>query len=120
MQTAVNELTKCRQTLKWTYAMAHFLVKGNSKTMFEDIQAYVPSETPPLVLGPNPTDQLFFYSCSSTSPRFPHVPLLDVLLAGSILPGRWGGPAAPLQNGSTIWWFQRLGEGCGTTFADVE
>lgn len=39
MQTAVDELTRCRQTLKWTYAMAHFLRKGNSKTMFEDIQA---------------------------------------------------------------------------------
>ncbi|TDL20140.1 hypothetical protein BD410DRAFT_791225 [Rickenella mellea] len=39
MQTAVDELTRCRFTLKWTYAMAHFLAKGNQKEMFEDIQA---------------------------------------------------------------------------------
>ena len=39
MQSAVDELNKCRQTLKWTYAMAHFLSAGNKKQMFEDIQA---------------------------------------------------------------------------------
>ena len=39
MQTAFDELTKCRMTLKWTYAMAHFLVAGNKKHLFEDIQA---------------------------------------------------------------------------------
>ena len=39
MQTAVDELTKCRRTLKWSYAMAHFLTKNNGKQMFEDIQA---------------------------------------------------------------------------------
>lgn len=39
MQTAVEELSNCRQTLKWTYAMAHFLTKDNNKQLFEDIQA---------------------------------------------------------------------------------
>ncbi|KAH9914447.1 uncharacterized protein B0H18DRAFT_1087780 [Fomitopsis serialis] len=39
MQTAVDELTKCRRTLKWSYAMAYFLVSGNQKQIFEDIQA---------------------------------------------------------------------------------
>ncbi|KAI0933542.1 hypothetical protein AcV5_005664 [Taiwanofungus camphoratus] len=39
MQNAVDELTKCRVTLKWTYAMAYFLVPGNQKQIFEDIQA---------------------------------------------------------------------------------
>lgn len=39
MQTAVDELTKCRRTLKWSYAMAYFLVAGNQKQIFEDIQA---------------------------------------------------------------------------------
>jgi len=38
MQKAVDELTKCRITLKWTYVMAHFLAKGNNKQLFEDIQ----------------------------------------------------------------------------------
>ncbi|KAH9842518.1 uncharacterized protein C8Q71DRAFT_793976 [Rhodofomes roseus] len=39
MQTAVDELTRCRRTLKWSYAMAYFLVSGNQKQIFEDIQA---------------------------------------------------------------------------------
>ncbi|KZT03467.1 uncharacterized protein LAESUDRAFT_744539 [Laetiporus sulphureus 93-53] len=39
MQQAVDELTKCRATLKWTYAMAYFLEQGNQKQIFEDIQA---------------------------------------------------------------------------------
>ncbi|KAL5533496.1 hypothetical protein ACEPAF_5272 [Sanghuangporus sanghuang] len=39
MRHAVDELTKCRRSLKWTYAMAHFLKSGNKKEMFEDIQA---------------------------------------------------------------------------------
>ncbi|KZT24051.1 hypothetical protein NEOLEDRAFT_1135582 [Neolentinus lepideus HHB14362 ss-1] len=39
METAVDELAKCRRTLKWTYAMAHFLAAGNKKEMFEDLQA---------------------------------------------------------------------------------
>ena len=42
MRDAVNELTRCRVTLKWTYAMAYFLAAGNKKQIFEDIQAYVP------------------------------------------------------------------------------
>ncbi|KZT74024.1 putative ring-finger protein ariadne-1 [Daedalea quercina L-15889] len=39
MQTAVDELTKCRRTLKWSYAMAYFLAAGNEKQIFEDLQA---------------------------------------------------------------------------------
>ncbi|KAH9935819.1 hypothetical protein B0H21DRAFT_699161 [Amylocystis lapponica] len=39
MQNAVDELTKCRVTLKWSYAMAYFLAQGNKKQIFEDIQA---------------------------------------------------------------------------------
>ncbi|KAI0333171.1 hypothetical protein GY45DRAFT_1432668 [Cubamyces sp. BRFM 1775] len=39
MRDAVDELTRCRRTLKWTYAMAYFLVAGNQKQIFEDIQA---------------------------------------------------------------------------------
>jgi len=39
MQDAVQELTACRQTLKWTYAMAYFLASGSKKQIFEDIQA---------------------------------------------------------------------------------
>lgn len=41
MRQAVDELTKCRRTLKWTYAMAHYLAAGNAKQIFEDIQASV-------------------------------------------------------------------------------
>lgn len=41
MQNAVDELTACRLTLKWSYAMAYFLAAGNQKEMFEDIQASV-------------------------------------------------------------------------------
>lgn len=36
---AVDEISKCRMTLKWTYAMAYYLDKGNFKAIFEDIQA---------------------------------------------------------------------------------
>ncbi|KAI0781474.1 hypothetical protein BD413DRAFT_505614 [Trametes elegans] len=39
MRDAVNELMRCRSTLKWTYAMAYFLTAGNQKQIFEDIQA---------------------------------------------------------------------------------
>lgn len=38
MKKAVEELDKCRQTLKWTYAMAYYLAKGNEKELFEDNQ----------------------------------------------------------------------------------
>nr|GAT59280.1 predicted protein [Mycena chlorophos] len=38
MKKAVEELDKCRVTLKWTYAMAYYLAKGNEKEMFEDNQ----------------------------------------------------------------------------------
>ncbi|KAI0373177.1 hypothetical protein BV20DRAFT_962974 [Pilatotrama ljubarskyi] len=39
MRDAVDELTRCRLTLKWTYAMAYFLTPGNQKQIFEDVQA---------------------------------------------------------------------------------
>ncbi|KAI5119853.1 hypothetical protein M0805_000687 [Coniferiporia weirii] len=35
---AVDEVFKCRMTLKWTYAMAYYLAKGNAKELFEDNQ----------------------------------------------------------------------------------
>ena len=41
MRDAVNELTSCRLTLKWTYAMAYYLALGNEKELFEDNQRYV-------------------------------------------------------------------------------
>jgi len=36
---AVDEVIKCRKTLKWTYAMAFYLESGNAKQLFEDNQA---------------------------------------------------------------------------------
>jgi ariadne-1 len=39
MSNAVDELSRCRETLKWTYATAHFLDAGNEKEIFEDNQA---------------------------------------------------------------------------------
>lgn len=38
MKKAVEEVDKCRTTLKWTYAMAYYLAKGNEKDLFEDNQ----------------------------------------------------------------------------------
>ncbi|KAL4244137.1 RBR-type E3 ubiquitin transferase [Abortiporus biennis] len=38
MKKAVDEVFKCRMTLKWTYAMAYYLEKGNEKELFEDNQ----------------------------------------------------------------------------------
>ncbi|KAJ7213142.1 hypothetical protein GGX14DRAFT_620319 [Mycena pura] len=38
MKKAVEELDKCRTTLKWTYAMAYYLAKGNQKDLYEDNQ----------------------------------------------------------------------------------
>ncbi|KAI0075885.1 hypothetical protein K474DRAFT_1599120 [Panus rudis PR-1116 ss-1] len=38
MKKAVDEVFKCRMTLKWTYAMAYYLDKGNEKELFEDNQ----------------------------------------------------------------------------------
>ncbi|KZS98666.1 hypothetical protein SISNIDRAFT_472483 [Sistotremastrum niveocremeum HHB9708] len=35
---AVDEVSRCRMTLKWTYAMAYYLAKGNQKELFEDNQ----------------------------------------------------------------------------------
>ena len=41
MKKAVDELDKCRMTLKWTYAMAYYLANGNGKDVFEDNQRSV-------------------------------------------------------------------------------
>ncbi|EKM54826.1 uncharacterized protein PHACADRAFT_175334 [Phanerochaete carnosa HHB-10118-sp] len=38
MKKAVDEVFKCRMTLKWTYAMAYYLESGNQKELFEDNQ----------------------------------------------------------------------------------
>ncbi|KAJ2926523.1 hypothetical protein H1R20_g10583, partial [Candolleomyces eurysporus] len=38
MKKAVEEVEKCRMTLKWTYSMAYYLAKGNEKELFEDNQ----------------------------------------------------------------------------------
>lgn len=38
MKKAVEVVDRCRQTLKWTYAMAYYLTKGNEKELFEDNQ----------------------------------------------------------------------------------
>jgi len=38
MKKAVEEVDKCRMTLKWTYAMAYYLAKSNEKDLFEDNQ----------------------------------------------------------------------------------
>ncbi|KAG6916584.1 hypothetical protein DXG01_006234 [Tephrocybe rancida] len=38
MKKAVEEVEKCRTTLKWTYAMAYYLARGNEKELFEDNQ----------------------------------------------------------------------------------
>lgn len=40
MKKAVEEVERCRMTLKWTYAMAYYLAKGNEKDLFEDNQRY--------------------------------------------------------------------------------
>lgn len=41
MKKAVDEVFKCRMTLKWTYAMAYYLDKDNQKELFEDNQRCV-------------------------------------------------------------------------------
>ena len=41
MKDAVDELTECRLSLKWSYVMAYFLQPDNQKQIFEDLQAYV-------------------------------------------------------------------------------
>ena len=38
MKKAVDEVFKCRMTLKWTYAMAYYLEKNNMTILFEDNQ----------------------------------------------------------------------------------
>ncbi|KAJ3994649.1 hypothetical protein F5050DRAFT_448823 [Lentinula boryana] len=38
MKKAVEALEKCRETLKWTYAMGYYLGRGNEKELFEDNQ----------------------------------------------------------------------------------
>lgn len=47
MQEAVDELTECRVSLKWSYVMAYFMQPGNQKQIFEDIQAYAPASLGP-------------------------------------------------------------------------
>lgn len=37
---AVEEVLRCRATLKWTYAMAYYLDKANAKELFEDNQRW--------------------------------------------------------------------------------
>jgi ariadne-1 len=49
MKKAVDEVDKCRMTLKWTYAMAYYLGAGNEKELFEDNQRYFPF--PPISFG---------------------------------------------------------------------
>ncbi|KAH8827465.1 hypothetical protein DL96DRAFT_1606759 [Flagelloscypha sp. PMI_526] len=38
MKKALEEVDKCRATLKWTYAMAYYLEKSSEKELFEDNQ----------------------------------------------------------------------------------
>lgn len=45
MKKAVDEVFKCRMTLKWTYAMAYYLEQGNMKELFEDNQRYFVSQS---------------------------------------------------------------------------
>lgn len=45
MKKAVDEVSKCRTTLKWTYAMAYYLDSGNQKELFEDNQRFVCSSS---------------------------------------------------------------------------
>lgn len=49
MKKAVDEVDKCRMTLKWTYAMAYYLEKCNEKELFEDNQRHVCSSSQPLL-----------------------------------------------------------------------
>jgi len=39
LKNAVDVLCECRQTLKWTYCFAYYLVRNNMSQIFEDIQA---------------------------------------------------------------------------------
>lgn len=41
LKKALDEVLRCRMTLKWTYAMAYYLEKDNNKELFEDNQRYV-------------------------------------------------------------------------------
>ena len=41
MKKAVEEVEKCRTTLKWTYSMAYYLAGGNEKELFEDNQRHI-------------------------------------------------------------------------------
>lgn len=38
MKSACDTLMKCRQDLKWTYALAYYLEKSNHTTLFENNQ----------------------------------------------------------------------------------
>lgn len=57
MQQAADELTACRVTLKWSYAMAYFLSTGNQKQIFEDIQACVHHDSFTYVVAVNAFDR---------------------------------------------------------------
>jgi len=41
LKKALDEVLRCRMTLKWTYAMAYYLEKDNNKELFEDNQRCV-------------------------------------------------------------------------------
>jgi ariadne-1 len=41
MKKAVEEVDKCRMTLKWTYSMAYYLATGHERDLFEDNQRSV-------------------------------------------------------------------------------
>ena len=41
LKKALDEVLRCRMTLKWTYAMAYYLEKDNAKELFEDNQRRV-------------------------------------------------------------------------------
>jgi ariadne-1 len=38
LKKAVDTVTECRMTLKWTYAMAYYLTRDNMTELFEDNQ----------------------------------------------------------------------------------
>lgn len=52
LNRAVETLSVCRTTLKWTYAMAFYLEKNNFTALFEDNQrqVFAPTSSPISVL----------------------------------------------------------------------
>ncbi len=53
---AVDEVSRCRMTLKWTYAMAFYLDKDNQKDIFEANQWYVGAPAAKFILIISPSD----------------------------------------------------------------